>query len=177
MILMVKVAKADEVAPPLPVEAFQPAIYLDLGAGIDLLNGFTKDMLGGTQVNVEWSFDKNFSTRLEFAAPNYESDSYQRNDLRFLPELKYFWGGGKSPEGTLTPYLIGGAGLDVSILSFYNPDFSLSFSYFDAVLGIGTEFNFEDVFALYLEAKTNFIFQNGPVTADFPVLAGLHIHL
>ena len=162
-----------EAAPAAITEAKEKEnpLYIGLGTGVDFpgSNWYPYYRLGGEAAAfVGYRLDKNFAVQLDGEAWLFTGTGYSLFNLRVLAEAKYTFDG----QGW-RPYLLAGPGM---VLQDVSPvgDSTINF---DALAGIGAEFDVAPQTHLFIEAKYNFIMTETTTFTDIPVSAGIWVGL
>lgn len=154
-----------------PTIGDQGQFYLGLGTGVDL-PGTNWDpnylLAGGTNVFVGYMFDKNLSVLLNGESWFFTGSGYSLYQLRTMVEGKYTFDG----QGW-QPYVLLGPGMVFQSLS---PS-GASTSNFDALAGLGAQFDLAPRTHLFIEAKYNFIMSQSTTFGDIPINAGIWVGL
>ena len=156
-----------------PVWAETEHPYLGLGAGLNIPTSKGGKVAFGGEFLLGFDLQEGAAVQLEiehFIASVAPSGSLY--EMRALVELK------KTFEGKgVTPYLLGGCGLDMVFLPASGLGGPGTDSHFDAVLGAGLQFNIADQLDLFLQAKGNFVFTLTGQVFDLPLETGILLHL
>ncbi len=166
-----KVNANDVTATSTPAPVSESQFILGVGTGVDL-PGSSWDpnylLAGGTNVFVGYAFDKNLSVLLNGESWFFTGSGYSLYQLRTLIEAKYTFDG----QG-FQPYVLLGPGMVFQTIS---PS-GASTSNFDALAGIGAQFDVAPRTHLFIEAKYNFIMSQSTTFGDIPINAGLWVGL
>jgi hypothetical protein len=144
---------------------------LGLGTGVDLPgSGWDPNYLlgGGANAFVGYTFDKNLSFLLNLEEWFYTGTGYSLYQFRSLIEAKYTFDG-----AGWQPYVLVGPGMVFQALSPSGD----STSNFDAVAGLGAQFDVAPRTHVFIEAKYNFIMSSSTTYGDIPISAGLWVGL
>ncbi len=149
-------------------------IFVELAGGIDLptQNWQTAYGLGsGGKFSVGYGFNDGWALQLDVEDFDYSGTNYVGSigdhELLFLPTVRYLL-----LQKGIRPYLSAGAGLDVEVSwgGVFGP---VQVGNFDMALGAGLEVPFDPLDSLFVEGKYNFIFADGVIGQDIPLLAGI----
>lgn len=155
-------------AQAIPVGSFP---YIGLGTGADLpgSNWDPDDYLGGgADLFGGYQFDPNWAGQIDVEEWFFTGGGSELYNLRALAEAKYTF---ENPGWQ--PYLLAGAGLVFQSLSPAGD----STANFDALGGVGAQFDLAPRTHLYLQAKVNFILSETTTFMDVPIQAGLWVGL
>ena len=142
-------------------------LYIGLGTGADLPGSqWNSDyyLAGGADVFAGYQVDPNWAAQLDLQEWFFTGGGNSLYNLRTLLEAKYSFEG----KG-FQPYLVAGPGLVFQALSPSGD----STTNFDALLGLGLQFDLAPRTHLYLQASCNFILSQTTAFTDLPVSAGL----
>lgn len=145
--------------------------YIGLGTGADLpgSNWDPNYLLGGgANVFVGYQFDKNLAIQLAGEEWFFTGTGYSLYNFRVLAEAKYTFDG----QG-FQPYILLGPGMVFQALSPSGD----STSNFDALGGVGAQFDVAPRTHLFIEAKYNFIVSQSTTFSDIPINAGFCVGL
>lgn len=145
----------------LPGQSWQPAYTLGVGGRIS--GGYVLDKTLSVQLDIE-----NFY----FSGTNL-AGSISDSELRVIPTLHYNLG--EVPGLGLSPYLLGGIGLDFQASSVLASGTTVG--NMDLCAGAGVEFPFLSQITGFVEAKLNFVFAYNVTGIDIPVLVGVRFGL
>jgi tetratricopeptide (TPR) repeat protein len=145
--------------------------YIGIGGGIsvpvcnwnpDFYIGGYGNLFAGRQLS------RNFALQLSAEQAYFTGGYLTINNPRFLGELKFTF-----DSSGFQPYLLGGAGIDLQFSSLSGE----SAMNFDAMGGLGCQFEMGTGKYLYVEAHFNVIATQSVVLQDVPVVAGLLLML
>jgi hypothetical protein len=147
--------------------------YLGIGVGGDIpVSPSTGNAGLGGEVMAGYSFDKNMAIQLEVdnfivrVDKTAFMDAFDVYELRPLAEFKYTF-----DSKDVFPYVFVGAGVNMEMTT------ADTTTNFDAVGGLGVQYDLGNKVNLYLQAKYNFIFATGTTTQDLPIEAGVVFNL
>lgn len=141
--------------------------YIGLGTGADLPGAnWNSDyyLAGGADVFAGYQADPNWAAQLDVQEWFFTGGGNSLYNLRALFEAKYSFEG----KG-LQPYLLAGPGLVFQALSPSGD----STANFDALAGLGVQFDLAPRTHLFIQAGCNFILSQTTAFTDLPVSAGL----
>jgi hypothetical protein len=142
-------------------------LYLGIGTGVDLPgSNWDSNYLagGGAQGFAGYNLDKNWAAQLGLEEWFFTGGGTSLFNFRVLAEAKYTFDG-----AGWQPYLLAGPGLVFQALS---PTGDTA-SNFDALAGVGAQFDLAPQAKFFLEAKYNFILPETGSYQDVPVDFGL----
>ena len=154
-----------------PTPAPENQVYFGVGTGADLpgSNWDPNYLLGGgANAFVGCRLDKNLAVQLDGEEWFFSGTGYSLYNFRILVEGKYTFEG----QGW-QPYVLIGPGL---VFQSDSPA-GESTSNFDALAGLGAQFDVAPRTHFYIEAKYNFILSQSTTFTDVPVSAGLWVGL
>jgi hypothetical protein len=154
-----------------PVPDNENPVYLGIGTGADLPGSKwdTNYLLGGgANVFLGYKLDRNLSVQLNVEEWFFTGTGYSLDNYRVLAEAKYTFDG----QGW-QPYVLIGAGPVFQVLSPSGD----STTNFDALGGLGIQFDLAPRTHFYIEAKANFIMSQSTTFSDVPVGAGIWVGL
>jgi hypothetical protein len=154
-----------------PVSENENPVYLGIGTGVDLpgSNWDPNYLLGGgSNAFLGYKLDKNFAVQLNVEEWFFTGTGYSLDNCRVLAEAKYSFDG----QGW-QPYVLAGPGLVFQVLSPSGD----STANFDALGGLGIQFDLAPRTHFYIEAKYNFIMSQSTTFSDVPVGAGIWVGL
>lgn len=145
-------------------------MYFGIGAGVDVPVSPSGGTVGiGGDVILGYAFDKNVAVQLDIDNFVVSSNGASTYELRPLAEVKYTF-----DAQNFKPYLLGGLGMSVVFLPSSGLSGSASTaSNFDAVMGVGAQFDLGGGTDLFIQAKSNFVFATGTTGVDLPLELGL----
>jgi hypothetical protein len=166
-------AEAQEATPTPAADTTAPQSdwYLGLGTGADLPGSNWNSNYfvgGGAEGFLGCQFDKSWAAQLALEEWFYTGGGSSLYNLRVLAEAKYAFGG----DGW-QPYLLAGPGL---VFQTFSPTGDNTAN-FDALAGVGAQFDLAAKTRFYIEAKYNFIMSQTTTFTDLPVAAGLSVGL
>jgi hypothetical protein len=128
---------------------------------------------GGGRISEGCKFQDGWAIQLDlelfgFSGTNW-AGTISDGEFLVLPTLRYYF----IPPGP-SPYVLVGAGVDVE--SSYSTAGNVTVENPDLALGLGLALPLIDRFSLFVEARYNFIFANGTIGGDIPLLLGGHVN-
>lgn len=146
-------------------------LYIGLGTGADFPgSNWISDYLvgGGANGFIGYQLDKNLAIQLEGEEWFFTGSGTSLYNFRVLAEAKYTFEG----KGW-QPYLLAGPGLVIQTLSPTGD----STTNFDALGGLGVQFDLAPRTHFFVEAKYNFIMSATTTFTDLPISAGIWVGL
>ena len=145
--------------------------YIGLGSGVDLPGSkwdSNYELGGGTDVFAGFQLDRNLAAQLDVQELFFTGGGSSLNNVRVTAQAKYAFEG-----KDFQPYILAGPGLVFQNLSPSGD----STTNFDALGGLGIQFDLAPRTHLFVEAKYNFIMSQTTTFSDVPVSAGLWVGL
>jgi hypothetical protein len=144
-------------------------VGLGTGAGLPGSNWNTNYLLGGgANVFGGYQLDRNLAGQVGVEEWFFTGGGTSLYNLRVMAEAKYAFDG-----NGWQPYVIAGPGLVFQTLSPTGD----STTNFDALAGLGVQFDLAPKTHLFLEAKYNFIMSQSTTFTDLPISTGLWVGL
>ena len=154
-------------------------MFVELAGGIDLLGQNWQSAYSqgsGGKFSAGYEFNDGLALQLDVEDFDYSGSNYVGviwdHELLLLPTVRYLF-----LQKGIRPYLSVGAGLDVEVSWADGPLPPAQVGNFDLALGAGLEVPFDPLDSLFVEGKYNFIFADGVVGRDVPLLAGIKLGL
>ncbi len=164
-------AKSSKVEAVTDPTADSNPFYIGIGTGADLPgSNWDSDYYvgGGANVFGGYQLDKDLAAQVDVEEWFFTGGGSQLYNLRVLAEAKYTFEG----QGW-QPYLLAGPGM---VLQNLSPSGD-STTNFDALGGLGVQFDLAPKAHFFLEAKYNFIMSQTSTFTDLPVSTGLWVGL
>lgn len=143
--------------------------YAGLGTGADIpSNNWNSNFYVGSGANVFLGYqaDENWSAQLNADEWFFTGSGYSLLNIRTIGEIKYSF----AAQGW-QPYLLAGAG---TVFQTITPG-AASTANFDALGGLGVQFDVAPRTHIFIEAKYNFIISQVLTSTDVPLSAGLWV--
>jgi hypothetical protein len=141
------------------------AFFIGFGTGMDLPgSGWDKNYTlgGGAQAFAGYLFDKDWALRADVDNWFFEGNSFSLYHLRTILSIKYTF----DAKGW-QPYLLAGPGIVCSSL------LGVSAVNFDALVGLGVQFDLTADSRFFVEGQYNFDLPTGSSLEDIPITAGI----
>lgn len=162
---------AGQVAAASDNPAYDDFLYVGIGTGADLPgSNWDSDYYigGGANLFGGYQVDKNWAGQLNVEEWFFTGGGSSLYNLRVLAEAKYTFDG----QGW-QPYVIAGPGIVFQTLSPTGDNTAN----FDALAGVGAQFDLAPKTHFFLEAKYNFIISQTTTFTDIPLRTGLWVGL